>query len=31
MAEFYKVSSEQEAVELANNSNYGQGGAVFSE
>ena len=31
VAEIYKVSSEKEAVELANNSNYGLGGAVFSE
>ncbi|MDK4232126.1 NAD-dependent succinate-semialdehyde dehydrogenase [Corynebacterium accolens] len=31
VAEIYKVSSEKEAVELANNSNYGLGGAVFSD
>ena len=31
VAEIYKVTSENEAVELANNSNYGLGGAVFSE
>lgn len=31
VAEVYKVSSEQEAIELANNSNYGLGGAVMSE
>lgn len=31
VAEIYKVSSEEEAVELANNSYQGLGGAVFSE
>lgn len=31
VAEIYSVSSEEEAIELANNSNYGLGGAVFSE
>ena len=27
----YKVSSDEEAIELANNSQYGLGGAVFSQ
>lgn len=31
VAEIYSVNSEEEAIELANNSNYGLGGAVFSE
>ncbi|PAT08471.1 NAD-dependent succinate-semialdehyde dehydrogenase [Corynebacterium hadale] len=31
VAEIYKVSSEEEAVALANNSRQGLGGAVFSE
>lgn len=31
VAEIYKVSSEEEAVELANNSYQGLGGAVFSD
>ncbi len=31
VAEIYRVSSEQEAVELANNSYQGLGGAVFSQ
>ncbi|WJY67552.1 NAD-dependent succinate-semialdehyde dehydrogenase [Corynebacterium auris] len=31
VAEIYKVSSEEEAVSLANDSLYGLGGAVFSE
>ncbi|AZA12179.1 Succinate-semialdehyde dehydrogenase [NADP(+)] 1 [Corynebacterium gerontici] len=31
VAEIYSVDSEQEAIELANNSNYGLGGAVFSQ
>ncbi|WP_040420815.1 NAD-dependent succinate-semialdehyde dehydrogenase [Corynebacterium timonense] len=30
VAEIYKVSSDDEAIELANDSNYGLGGAVFS-
>ncbi|QPK82754.1 NAD-dependent succinate-semialdehyde dehydrogenase [Corynebacterium qintianiae] len=30
VAEIYKVSSEEEAIEVANDSNYGLGGAVFS-
>ena len=30
VAEVYKVSSEEEAIEVANNSRYGLGGAVFS-
>ncbi|GAA2559741.1 succinate-semialdehyde dehydrogenase/glutarate-semialdehyde dehydrogenase [Neomicrococcus aestuarii] len=31
VAEIYKASSEQEAIDLANNSRYGLGGAVFSQ
>ena len=31
VAEVYKVSSEDEAIEVANDSNYGLGGAVMSE
>ena len=31
VAEVYKVSSEEEAIEVANNSRYGLGGAVMSE
>ena len=31
VAEVYRVSSEEEAIELANNSRYGLGGAVISE
>ena len=31
VAEVYRVSSEEEAIELANNSRYGLGGAVMSE
>ena len=31
VAEVYKVSSEEEAIEAANNSRYGLGGAVMSE
>ena len=31
VAEVYKVSSEEEAIELANDSRYGLGGAVMSE
>ncbi|MEH0146398.1 NAD-dependent succinate-semialdehyde dehydrogenase [Corynebacterium sp. Q4381] len=31
VAEIYKVSSEEEAIELANNSYQGLGGAVFSD
>ena len=31
VAEVYKVASEEEAIELANNSRYGLGGAVMSE
>ncbi len=30
VAEIYKVSSDEEAIELANDSNHGLGGAVFS-
>lgn len=30
VAEIYKVASDEEAIELANDSNYGLGGAVFS-
>ena len=31
VATVYKVSSDEEAIELANNSQYGLGGAVFSQ
>ncbi|CAM3205586.1 Succinate-semialdehyde dehydrogenase [NADP(+)] 1 [Corynebacterium gottingense] len=31
VAEIYKVASDDEAVKLANDSNYGLGGAVFSQ
>lgn len=31
VAEIYKANSEQEAIDLANNSRYGLGGAVFSQ
>lgn len=31
VAEVYKVNSDQEAIELANNSNYGLGGSVFAQ
>lgn len=31
VAEIYSVESEEEAIDLANNSNYGLGGAVFSQ
>ena len=31
VAAVYKVSSEEEAIEVANNSNYGLGGAVMSQ
>ena len=31
VAEIYKVASDEEAIELANNCNYGLGGAVFSQ